>query len=180
MSKKSINSLSELANLKSSIVSDGIFSEEGKKFIKSFLKSKERPYLENKQISLDQVRSLDLLLHDINKKPDTFVFELIQNADDYPNSNQDSTDVKFTITKDHLVLSHNGLEFIETNVIAISSVGSDDKKDQKDKIGFKGMGFKSIFKISNHVWIKSGIYSFKFDENYYRKPRHFNGDKNLK
>ena len=180
MSKKSMTSFSGLRALKTSIISDGLFSDQGKRFVKSFIKKKEKIHLENKDVALDQVKSLDLLLNDINKKPDTFVFELIQNADDYPNPNQDNTAIKFTITKDHLVLSHNGLEFTETNVKAISSVGSDDKKDKEDKIGFKGMGFKSIFKFSNHVWIKSGIFSFKFDENYYKKKRLFNGDKNLK
>ena len=168
-SKKSMDSFSELSNLKYDIVSDGLYSDKGHDFIKRIQNKSEEVYLKNERESVNQVRSLDLLLHEINKKPETFVFELIQNADDYSNSNKDSTDVKFTITEDHLVLSHNGMEFTETNVRAISDIGSDDKKDKEDKIGFKGMGFKSIFKFSNHVWIKSGIFSFKFDENFYKR-----------
>jgi hypothetical protein len=42
------------------------------------------------------------------------------------------------------------------------------------------MGFKSIFKISNHVWIKSGIYSFKFDKNYYKRKSFSEGKPNRK
>ena len=160
------------------LIEDGFYSDKGKRFINNLIKKDEADYLGNSNTSGNQARSLDLLLNEINKKPDTFVFELIQNADDYPNPNQDNTEVKFTITSDHLVLSHNGLEFSETNVKAISSIGSDDKKDKEDKIGFKGMGFKSIFKFSNHVWIKSGIYSFKFDENYYKREKFPNGEKN--
>ena len=162
------------------LLEDEFYSITGKRFIKNLIKKNEADYLRNSDISGNQVRSLDLLLNEINKKPDTFVFELIQNADDYPNPNQANTDVKFTITRDHLALSHNGLEFSERNVKAISSIGSNDKKDQEDKIGFKGMGFKSIFKFSNHVWIKSGIYSFKFDENYYKRENLLNGNKNPK
>ena len=32
-------------------------------------------------------------------------------------------------------------------------------------IGEKGIGFKSVFRVSGVVWIQSGYYSFKFDKN---------------
>mgnify|MGYP001162382103 CR=1 FL=1 len=165
-------------HLKDVKVLDDFYSKEGKSFINNLIKKDEEDYLRNSSIAGKLSRSLDSLLNEINKKPETFVFELIQNADDYPNANKDNTELKFTITKDHLVFSHNGMEFSKENVIAISDIGSDDKKNKEDKIGFKGMGFKSIFKFSNHVWIKSGIFSFKFDENYYGRKELINGEKN--
>lgn len=169
--------IDHLQNLE--MVKDEFYSVKGKSFINNLIKKEEATYLRSSSIAGKLSRSLDSLLNEINKKPDTFVFELIQNADDYPNANKDNTEVNFTITKDHLVFSHNGVEFSKENVIAISDIGSDDKKNKEDKIGFKGMGFKSIFKFSNHVWIKSGIFSFKFDENYYGREEFLNGEKNL-
>jgi len=115
------------------------------------------------------IGSLRRLTAETNKKPETFIFELIQNADDYPSPNNPDVHVSFNITNDHLVITHNGLPFQQKNVYAICTVDSGDKKDDVNKTGFKGIGFKSIFKFSDHVWINSGGYSFKFDKNYFEK-----------
>ena len=162
------------------VLEDNFYSNEGRSFILSNFKRKEKGYLEYPENATDQVNSLDIILHEINKKPETFIFELIQNADDYPDPLKDSTKVKFSITSNHIVLTHNGSKFTESNVKAISAIGSNDKKDQEDKIGYKGMGFKSIYKFSNHVWIKSGKFSFKFDENYYTRKTLKDGKQNPK
>jgi hypothetical protein len=113
--------------------------------------------------------SLRRLTAETNKKPETFIFELIQNADDYPNPNKPDVHVSFDITNNHLVLTHDGLPFQQKNVYAICTVDAGDKKDDLNKTGFKGIGFKSIFKFSDHVWINSGGYSFRFDKNYFQK-----------
>jgi hypothetical protein len=115
------------------------------------------------------IGSLRRLTAETNRKPETFIFELIQNADDYPDPKNNDVHVSFHITNNHLVLTHNGLPFQQKNVYAICTVDAGDKKDDLHKTGFKGIGFKSIFKFSNHVWISSGKYSFKFDQNYYQK-----------
>lgn len=41
-----------------------------------------------------------------------------------------------------------------------TAAGSDSVKF----IGEKGIGFKSVFKVADVVWVKSGHYSFKFDK----------------
>jgi len=162
------------------LLKDNFYSNEGRSFFLRKFNRKEKAFLEYPDVAADQVNSLDIILHEINKKPETFIFELIQNADDYPDPLKDSTKVKFSITSNHIVFTHNGSKFTENNVMAISAIGSNDKKDQEDKIGYKGMGFKSIFKFSNHVWIKSGKFSFKFDENYYNNPQNLSGKKKPK
>ncbi|KAM0417477.1 hypothetical protein ACHAPT_012541 [Fusarium lateritium] len=57
----------------------------------------------------------------------------------------------------------NEVGFTRTNVDSLCSLGSSSKVDSKQATGHKGIGFKSVFKVADKVWIKSGHYSFKFD-----------------
>ena len=41
----------------------------------------------------------------------------------------------------------------------------------KEKIGFKGIGFKSVFKDCNFVFINSGGFSFRFDNSKFLTPK---------
>lgn len=87
-----------------------------------------------------------IIVSETNKKPETFIYELVQNADDYPDSVSPRVDVSFSIQDGYLVLTHNGAVFNQGNVNAICTVNYGDKRDAIDKIGFKGIGFKSISK----------------------------------
>lgn len=106
---------------------------------------------------------------DINRKPETFIFELLQNADDYPDKNKEKVNVRFVIKDDLLIVSHNGLPFSPANVRAICSVDAGNKQFDMNKTGYKGIGFKSIFKFSNYVIVNSGGFTFRFDEFYHKK-----------
>lgn len=106
---------------------------------------------------------------DLNRKPETFIFELIQNADDYPDSGKNKVNIRFQLEGDYILVTHNGLPFSDGNVNAICDADSGNKQFDPDKIGYKGIGFKSIFKLSNYVIVHSGSYSFRFDENFHRQ-----------
>lgn len=61
----------------------------------------------------------------------------------------------------------NEMGFSKKNVAAICRVGRSSKSklnNARRYIGEKGIGFKSVFKVSDIVWIHSGHYSFKFDK----------------
>lgn len=135
----------------------------------SFVKSLEREYKSVIGIGLDSLKgAIKRISYDINRKPETFIFELLQNADDYPDKKVGRVVVSFKIVGEYLVFQHNGLPFSANNVRALCSVDAGDKEYDFEKIGYKGIGFKSIFKHSNYVVIHSGGYTFKFDENYHR------------
>jgi hypothetical protein len=106
---------------------------------------------------------------DINRKPETFIFELLQNADDYPDIAKGKVNIRFVFTDNFLIVSHNGLPFSPANVKAICSVDAGNKQFDMNKTGYKGIGFKSIFKFSNYVVVNSGGYTFRFDEFYHKK-----------
>ncbi|HUH73622.1 MAG TPA: hypothetical protein VLZ75_04380 [Chitinophagales bacterium] len=108
-------------------------------------------------------RSIEAISNEINTQPATFIFELIQNADDYPNDEK-YVKMSFDIKNPYLVIKHNGSQFDVNNAVAICDINEGDKRNEVEKIGFKGIGFKSIFKDCNLAYLKSGEYSFRFDE----------------
>lgn len=115
------------------------------------------------------IGSLKRLSSETNKKPETFIYELLQNADDNPDRTRIKVNVRFIITENNLILIHNGQPFNQKNVYGICSVAAGDKEVDINKTGYKGIGFKSIFKHSNYVWIHSGGFSFRFDEEYHTR-----------
>jgi hypothetical protein len=108
-------------------------------------------------------RSIEAISNEINTQPATFIFELIQNADDYPNAER-AVNMSFEIKESYLIIKHNGSKFEVNNAVAICDINEGDKRGDIEKIGFKGIGFKSIFKDSDLAYISSGEYSFRFDE----------------
>ena len=72
-----------------------------------------------------------------------FVYEILQNADDYG-----ATEVFFKLTKDELLIEHNGEPFTEENVEAITYFGKSTSRDDLVKTGRFGVGFKSVFALT--------------------------------
>jgi len=97
---------------------------------------------------------------------------VIQNADDSDYGAFTSLPaLKIHCDAKQLTLWCNEDGFTRSNVDAICRVGQSTKKSKgcdDDSsvryIGEKGVGFKSVFKVADAVWIKSGKYSFKFDK----------------
>jgi len=117
----------------------------------------------NNAHSQDILKSVKTITYQINKRNETFIYELLQNADDYPRLGEKVT-VNFYVTDKYLLFTHSGSEFNFNNVYSLCAVNAEDKVDDFDKIGFKGIGFKSVFKANEFVYLKSGNYSFRFDK----------------
>ena len=77
-------------------------------------------------------------------EPVHFIYELLQNAED-----QDATSVHFILTKNDLEFCHNGRSFQQKDVENITGIGNTQKASQGDKIGCFGIGFKSVFEITD-------------------------------
>jgi hypothetical protein len=96
-----------------------------------------------------------------------FLLELIQNVDDNNYEPSDQPTLTITYWGRTLRIDCNERGFSRRNVAAISRIGQSSKtnRDQsRTYIGEKGIGFKSVFRVANVVWIHSGHYSFKFDK----------------
>ena len=88
-----------------------------------------------------------------------FIYELLQNAED-----EKATSVSFSLNEHNLIFEHNGDPFSEDDVRGITDISRGTKKDDEEKIGRFGVGFKSVFAYTNTPSIYSPTYSFKLEE----------------
>jgi hypothetical protein len=139
-----------------------IFQPKEKDFVYKLYNRKANQGLETDR---GNIQSLKIIEREINRVKEAFIYELLQNADDYPLLNK-KVDVKIYTTTNRFVFSHNGSPFKFNNVYALCNINDGDKQDDADKIGYKGIGFKSVFAYSDKVLVKSGKYIFKFDKNH--------------
>lgn len=113
------------------------------------------------------VRMLDTLKTQLTASgKEIFIYELLQNANDYPETINDvkqKVDVEFHLTLSSLVFMHSGAVFNERNIAAICSINDKEKDTNKDTIGYKGIGFKTVFLDNENVYLQTGDYSFRFD-----------------
>lgn len=113
------------------------------------------------------VKMLDTLKTQLTASgKEIFIYELLQNANDYPvitNNVKQKVDVEFHLTLSSLIFMHSGAVFNERNIAAICSINDKEKDTNKDAIGYKGIGFKTVFLDNENVYLQTGDYSFRFD-----------------
>ena len=82
----------------------------------------------------------------VEKYPDPvhFIYELLQNAED-----RDATRAKFVLYTNRLIFRHNGGPFSRSDVKNITGIGNSDKIREANKIGRFGIGFKSVFAVTD-------------------------------
>ena len=88
--------------------------------------------------------------------PTHFVYEILQNADDYG-----ATEILFKLSKDDIVIEHNGVPFKEKHVKAITYIGKSTSREDLVKTGRFGIGFKSVFAFTATPIIISGSEHFQ-------------------
>lgn len=129
-------------------------------FIKQLFDDRYNDYSKNFDTA---VNFLDTLSKQLSAKDSTFIYELLQNADDYPEENE-PVDVEFHITEHYLIFLHSGAKFNIRNISGICGVNEKEKTANKKTIGYKGIGFKTVFHQNHYVYIQTGDYSFRFEE----------------
>ena len=120
--------------------------------------------------------SIKTLAHDLYNKHTHFIFELIQNAEDNTYEKQGTYPpyISFQLTKTDptctpgsngaLIIQNNEIGFNSDNVNAICAVGETSKKKEQGYIGEKGIGFKSVFRVTENPHIFSNGYYFCLPE----------------
>lgn len=152
-------------------LSDKIFGKPKNSFVDRLGKEKLiRDLFKKRGATADDAQTianaLNILIGDVRTDSERFLFELLQNADDQP-YNDTPVNVIFKTLSEHLLVLHNGNSFSSEDVQVISNIGdkSSHKINNKEKTGYKGIGFKSVFSDSDTVYIDSGGFSFAFDKN---------------
>lgn len=95
-----------------------------------------------------------------------FIFELLQNAEDALGRRGEwsgSRKVAFNLNRDHLTLSHYGKPFDEADVRSVCDIAESTKNEAS--IGRFGLGFKSVYTVTDLPEIHSGDEDFAI-ENY--------------
>lgn len=95
----------------------------------------------------------------------SFLMEFLQNADD-----ENSTNFLVHLENDSLTISNDGNTFTENNIKSLCAVGNSDKS-LDNYIGYLGVGFKSVFLISDYVKVSSYPYSFSFLKSFWSNDR---------
>ncbi|XP_018534128.2 uncharacterized protein wu:fj29h11 [Lates calcarifer] len=120
------------------------------------------------QVHQDRLgRSLERLSTELYSKDTHFVLELIQNADDnsYPSEAGVAPSLAFVVERDCITVLNNEIGFQEKNIRAICDVGRSTKgKHKYGYIGQKGIGFKSVFKVTDCPEIHSNGFHLRFDK----------------
>ncbi|MGB8218728.1 MAG: OST-HTH/LOTUS domain-containing protein [Candidatus Methanoperedens sp.] len=93
--------------------------------------------------------------------PTHFVYEILQNADDYS-----ASEISFHLLPDRLIIEHNGIPFKTENVNGISYFGKGTSREDLVKTGHFGLGFKSVFAFTAKPIIYSGDEHFEIYDLY--------------
>jgi hypothetical protein len=110
---------------------------------------------------------LDNVLMQLYVEPGQFILEFLQNAEDTLMEAKKRGFFKVELYRDKVVIRHNGKPFDERDLENLcSSISS--KKPSLGYKGFIGIGWKSVFNVSDKVEIYSKDVSFKFDREYWR------------
>lgn len=112
--------------------------------------------------SPDLGRLLRIASEQLYGKDVHWALELIQNAED-----AGAKHIVFVFEHDRVLVSNDGEPFSAEDVWAICSAGHSAKKN---KIGFFGIGFKSVFKLTDAPEIRSGHYALRLEEKIYPTP----------
>ncbi|KAL5542662.1 hypothetical protein UlMin_010372 [Ulmus minor] len=109
-------------------------------------------------------RALHCLSQELYSQDSHFLLELVQNADDnlYP-ENVEPT-LTFILQDSGITVLNNERGFSAQNIRALCDVGNSTKKGSNaGYIGQKGIGFKSVFRITDAPEIHSNGFHVKFD-----------------
>eukprot|EP00466_Bigelowiella_natans_P019092 jgi/Bigna1/85631/estExt_fgenesh1_pg.C_50090 len=102
------------------------------------------------------------LAEGLYSKSSHFLYEIIQNADDAKYDDPNPR-VSICATKDRLRIHINERGFNMADVHALCIMCHSSKKASEGSIGHKGIGFKSVFKITLTPEIHSGLIHFRFN-----------------
>jgi len=103
--------------------------------------------------------NFDSILAGLYNDPSHFIYEILQNAED-----EGAKEVRFELLEDRLDVYHNGKDFDLEDIDGVTGIGISKKKDDLNLIGKFGVGFKSVFAVTETPYIFSGEYKIKIED----------------
>jgi hypothetical protein len=102
-------------------------------------------------------------------EPGQFILEFLQNAEDALMEASKKGYFKVELYRDKVIISNNGKPFDENDLESLCAIAS-RKKPALGYKGFIGIGWKSVYKVSNRVEVCSAGTCFEFNEEFWRRP----------
>jgi len=147
-------------------IADESISNISEEELTLFQKLHDKRVRQYKTISDRSMRGIKSMVVDKYPESAHFIYELLQNADD-----AEATEVNIYLDTDALYFKHNGkVQFSLTDdddetitpghINAITSIGNSSKEDG-NKIGKFGVGFKAVFQYTDTPVIYSDEYKFR-------------------
>ncbi|MFB6372481.1 MAG: sacsin N-terminal ATP-binding-like domain-containing protein, partial [Bradymonadaceae bacterium] len=103
---------------------------------------------------VSQSNAEELLSSRVYTDPGHFLVELLQNAED-----AGATEWRVDVRPDRIVVWHDGEPFDFRDVVGITSIGQTTKS--QSEIGFFGVGFKSVYEVTDRPRLYSDIFNFE-------------------
>lgn len=127
-------------------------------FIKDKLETRKKVYLTDPNIILEDYRKEIEKIEEYNGRQ---LLEMLQNADD-----EATTDFEkicyIKLTTKQLIIANNGEKFSEGGIESLMYSNLSPKLQRLNKVGRKGLGFRSILSWANKVTIKSYDFAVEF------------------
>ncbi|KAK3417003.1 hypothetical protein EUGRSUZ_H02759 [Eucalyptus grandis] len=108
-------------------------------------------------------RALHCLSQELYSQDSHFLLELVQNADDNTYLENVEPALIFILQKSGIIILNNERGFSAQDIRALCDVGNSTKKGSAGYIGKKGIGFKSVFRVTDAPEIHSNGFHIKFD-----------------
>ncbi|KAL4591072.1 hypothetical protein LXL04_004020 [Taraxacum kok-saghyz] len=109
-------------------------------------------------------RALHCLSQELYSQDSHFLLELVQNADDNVYPCEVEPTLTFILQEGGVIVLNNEQGFSVENIKALCDVGNSTKKEPSaGYIGKKGIGFKSVFRVTDAPEIHSNGFHIKFD-----------------
>ncbi|GJS11643.1 histidine kinase-like ATPase, C-terminal domain-containing protein [Tanacetum coccineum] len=109
-------------------------------------------------------RALHCLSTELYSQDSHFLLELVQNADDNVYPRHVEPTLTFILQEKSIIVLNNEQGFSAENIRALCDVGNSTKKTASSGyIGKKGIGFKSVFRVTDAPEIHSNGFHIKFD-----------------
>jgi len=129
-------------------------------FIKSKLETRQKVYLTDSNIILEDYRKEKEKIEEYNGRQ---LLEMLQNADDEAITDKEKT-CFIKLTENQLTIANNGRKFSEGGIESLMYSNISPKVLEQNKVGQKGLGFRSILSWANKISIKSYDFAVEFSE----------------
>lgn len=133
--------------------------DQARRIIERIQQRERTEWQETPEAAREELQGLREVTAETLDNPTHVLPELLQNADDI---GKECSSVSIRLTENALVFQNHGGPMTVANVEALGAFTKSTKKGDLNSIGHFGIGFKSVFSLTDTPLIHSGYFSFQY------------------